>query len=55
MSSTVSTPLPEGINEPVNEKLKTVLLPVDVVNPASAAAPPPAPVIETPVTRNWKP
>ena len=53
-SRVTSKPSPD-IVEPVKLNPITVLLPVDTVNPASPAAPPPAPVTSTPVTLNWKP
>ena len=40
---------------PVKLNPITVLLPDDIVNPASAAAPPPAPNIDTPSISNWNP
>ena len=41
-----------GINDPENEKPSTVLLPVEVVKPAVAAAPPEAEITSTPFTLN---
>jgi len=38
--------------EPVNEKPSTVLFPVEVVKPASAASPPEADITSTPSTLN---
>ena len=40
---------------PVKLNPITVLLPDDIVNPASAAAPPPTSVTEGPAILNWKP
>ena len=51
----VKTPLPAGITDPEKEKPKTTVADVDTVNPASAAAPPDAPVTLAPETLNWKP
>jgi hypothetical protein len=47
-----SVPLPAGIELPENENPSTVLFPVDVENPAAAAAPPEAPITVTPFTAN---
>ena len=52
ISTRTSTPLPAGIVAPVNEKARTVLTPVDIVNPAFAAAPPEAPVTVAPSILN---
>ena len=51
-SRLISTPSPAGIVEPVKLKPITVVELVDTVKPASAAAPPPAPVTSTPSTLN---
>ena len=51
----VSTPCPAGITEPENEKPKTVVSPVETVNPTSAAIPPDALTSVEPFTSNWKP
>ena len=51
----VKTPDPAGIDEPVNEKPKTVEPPEETVNPASPAAPPLALISSAPSTLNWKP
>ena len=40
---------------PVKLNPITVLLPDDIVKPASAAAPPPAPTTIAPSTSNWNP
>ena len=53
--NTVNTPLPAGIEAPVNENPSTVLPPVDTVKPAASAAPSDAPVKAKPVTSTWKP
>ena len=50
-----NVPSSAGTNVPENENPRTVLFPVDVENPASAAAPPKAPVSVTPLIANWKP
>ena len=51
-SRTKSTPSPAGIVAPVKLNPTTVLALLETVKPASAAAPPPAPVIVTPSTLN---
>ena len=51
----VRTPLPAGTTDPEKEKPKTTDAEVDTVNPASAAAPPDAPVTVAPETLNWNP
>jgi hypothetical protein len=55
ISRTTKSPLPAGINPPENENPRTVLFAVLTVNPASAAAPPDAPVTVAPLTENWNP
>ena len=54
-SRVTSTPSPAGIVLPVKLKPITVVPPEDTVNPASCAAPPPAPFKVTPSTLNWNP
>ena len=54
-SSVTRTPSPAGIDDPVSENPRTVDPPVEMVNPASCAAPPPAPLSVAPSTVNWKP
>ena len=54
-STSTNTPSPAGIVPPVKLNPITVLELFDNVNPASAAAPPPAPSIVTLSTLNWKP
>ena len=44
--------MPAGINVPEKENPRTVLLPVETVNPFAAASPPLAPVTVTPETLN---
>ena len=52
----VSTPLPEGIYDPVNEKPIIVAPPVETLNPAFSDAPPePIGARVNPVTSNWNP
>ena len=48
-------PLPGGIGVAVNENARTVVELVDIVNPASPAAPPNALATVSPLTLNWKP
>ena len=55
ISTETRVPEPAGIVEPVKLNPNTVEPPVDIVKPAAAAAPPPAPVTVTPSTMNWKP
>ena len=50
-----NTPLPAGIDPPVNEKPRTVLELVDIVNPLASELPPDAPVIVAPSKLNWNP
>jgi hypothetical protein len=53
--STVRTPLPAAIDAPLKLKPTTVVALEDTVNPASPAAPPDTPVMDTSDTLNWKP
>ena len=54
-SSTVKTPEPAGITEPVNENPKTVVALVDTLKPLASASPPDALNTVTPSILNWNP
>ena len=54
-SKVTKVPSPASITPPVSEKPRTVFAPLDTVNPAASAAPPPADTISAPWTLNWKP
>jgi hypothetical protein len=54
-STFTSTPPPAGMVAPVKLNPMTVEGLVDIMNPASSADPPEAPVIVIPVISNWKP